>query len=588
MDDRASDIKPQVNGSCSWLPEHHDYKKWISSRRGLLWIKGKPGAGKSTLMKYCVQTVHAYSVANSSDDPFTVSFFFHGRGSALQKTPQGLFRSLSHQLLRQFPQHCSSIVKLFKKKNTDHGENKWNWHERELLEAINSSLLAILKEYSVRMFVDALDESGEDTAPELVRSFQQLYAKHDSASHSLSICFSCRHFPVIAPTNCISICVEDENQHMQDIAKYIQEELGAGDYGPELAGLQDDIFAQSQGVFQWVVLVIPRIISMYNRGESSRKIRAGLKKIPKELDKLYETTLDGLRLENPAQSLKLLQWICFALRPLTRAELCSAMNVDANSKLHSFSDYENMSDFIENNEQMQQQLRSLSGGLAEWKVHESSQQPIAQLIHQSVNDYLLDKGFKILIRSDPKLLDKSLANFVVGQAHLQLSRSCIRYISMDEILSSSLEDPQQLGRDFPLLEYATTNWIPHVEAVEREQISQEGLIRSFQWKSEQILHVWIDLSRKFAPSSKYTPALNSTLLHTASKHDLLTLVETILNLKDGRKVDINVRDSNKHTALHWAIDNGHEGIVKLLLENGAEAEGTYIPPVRKPNMRPIK
>jgi hypothetical protein len=197
------------------------------------------------------------------------------------------------------------------------------------------------------------------------------------------------------------------------------------------------------------------------------------------------------------------------------------MIVDANAKLHSFSDYENMSDFIEDNEQMQKQLRSLSGGLAEWKVHKSSQQPIAQLIHQSVNDYLLDKGFQILIQSDPKLLDKSLANVVVRQAHFRLSRSCIQYISMEEILSSSLEDGQQLRRDFPLLEYATMNWILHAEAVEREQISQGDLIQSFQWQSKQTLHVWIHLSGMFGWGSKYMATLNSTLLHIASRHGLL-------------------------------------------------------------------
>jgi hypothetical protein len=157
-------------------------------------------------------------------------------------------------------------------KNTDHGEGKWNWHELELLEIIRSSLRTILKEYSIRDFVDALDESGEDKAQELVLNFQQLYAMQDSAAHGLSIGFSCRHYPVIAPRSCKSVCVEDQKQHMQDIAKYTQENLSGIKEGPELSGLRDDLFVRSQGVFQWVVLVIPSIISMYNGGESTRKI----------------------------------------------------------------------------------------------------------------------------------------------------------------------------------------------------------------------------------------------------------------------------------------------------------------------------
>src|SRR5204862_6856092 len=88
-----------------------------------------------------------------------------------------------------------------------------------------------------------------------------------------------------------------------------------------------------------------------------------------------------------------------------------------------------LSDYVENDEQMEKQLRSLSGGLAEVK-----NEGVAQLIHQSVNDYLVNEGFQTL--------DSSLesADIAVGQGHIRLSRSCIQCIKMDEIGQCQLRE----------------------------------------------------------------------------------------------------------------------------------------------------
>jgi hypothetical protein len=241
-----------------------------------------------------------------------------------------------------------------------------------------------------------------------------------------------------------------------------------------LAGLQDDIFVQSQGVFQWVVLVIPRIIIIQNRGESTRKIRADLKKIPKDLHQLYETVLDDLKRKNPSQSLKLFQWIYFALRPFTRAELCSAINIDANIHLRSFSDCEETLGFIEDNEQMEKQLCFLSRGLAEWKHHEETGRIIMQPVHQSVKDYLVGQGFR---RFDNSL---DSPGRTLSSAHARLCRSCIVYFDIKEICASfyqlgplyqarsynkkkrlRLARRKALTKIHPLLFYALDSWIHH-------------------------------------------------------------------------------------------------------------------------------
>jgi len=43
------------------------------------------------------------------------------------------------------------------------------------------------------------------------------------------------------------------------------------------------------------------------------------------------------------------------------------------------------------------------------------------------------------------------------------------------------------------------------------------------------------------------------------------MVQTLL-----KEADIDVRDGSEQTALHWAAVNGHETVVRLLLEKDAD------------------
>jgi hypothetical protein len=118
MDLRQHGIAAECKGTCAWLLEHPKYRTWLKQFPGLLWIKGKPGAGKSTIMKYALREemkkqVREYTVA---------SFFFHGRGVSIQQTALGLFRSLLHQILTQIPSLLSEFQPIFQKKLETQGE----------------------------------------------------------------------------------------------------------------------------------------------------------------------------------------------------------------------------------------------------------------------------------------------------------------------------------------------------------------------------------------------------------------------------------------------------------------------------------
>jgi hypothetical protein len=48
MDMRCLDIKKEASNTCTWLLKNKAYQEWQDIPQGLLWIRGKPGAGRSS------------------------------------------------------------------------------------------------------------------------------------------------------------------------------------------------------------------------------------------------------------------------------------------------------------------------------------------------------------------------------------------------------------------------------------------------------------------------------------------------------------------------------------------------------------
>ncbi|CAH0021695.1 unnamed protein product [Clonostachys rhizophaga] len=101
MHSRYQDIAYPADTTCSWLFNHQLYQDWYSensdrNQSGLLWLKGKPGTGKSVIMKEAFrQAVRDQKTSNH----LTAAFFFGSRRTELPDSESILFRSLLHQLL---------------------------------------------------------------------------------------------------------------------------------------------------------------------------------------------------------------------------------------------------------------------------------------------------------------------------------------------------------------------------------------------------------------------------------------------------------------------------------------------------------
>ncbi|KAM6527505.1 hypothetical protein FSOLCH5_003571 [Fusarium solani] len=551
MDGRSNDIGIPAEGTCNWLLGHKTYTSWAYCNRGLLWIKGKPGSGKSTLLKYALGECSSFY----GKEVITVSFFFHGRGHELQRTPLGLFRSLLHQLLKRVPDALPDLIDYFKEKRKTEGEpgEKWQWHLQPLQVFLESSLSRILKTFPVILFIDALDECGQQSAVELIAYLERLLSGLPPTTSRFGICFSCRHFPILHLDSGSTIVLDTVNT--QDIVTFVQAECSTRSLDADVGRL---ILSRAQGSFLWAHLVLKKVHLLQLQGESTGKLKAEVKRIPQDLNDLYEELIKDV--EYPSSTLKLMQWICFSMRPLTTDELRWAMAVDSECTHKSLDESQRSDDFI-TDDKIDRRITSLSCGLAE--IVQSGNAHVVQFIHQSVKEYFVEKGLSALDKSanpDP----------VVGIAHHRLSRTCIRYLAMEEIGGLASREPYRLKSSFPFLHYATTSWVAHTKRSDARSIPQEDLLEYFAWPSNALVERWVHLYRILGRYSDDYPAEGTSLVHVMSRYGVVGPLRAIVRRADS--IDFDTKDGDGRTPLSYAAEDGHEAVVRLLLKRGAHTE----------------
>jgi predicted ATPase len=90
-----------------------DFVTWLREGDGIYWINGKAGSGKSTLMRYIYEdprTQEHLKVWAGETPVHTPMFFFWWRGTKLQKSQDGLLRSLLYAVLQQTPEFVPFVL----------------------------------------------------------------------------------------------------------------------------------------------------------------------------------------------------------------------------------------------------------------------------------------------------------------------------------------------------------------------------------------------------------------------------------------------------------------------------------------------
>ncbi|OBT84698.1 hypothetical protein VE02_06122 [Pseudogymnoascus sp. 03VT05] len=242
-----------------------------------------PGSGKSTLVSFIYEEFRE-NISLSRE--VVLDYFFHSRGSILQKTRVGMFRTLLHQLYDQVHFIRPKIQMIFKEKDRfGNAGAGCEWHPKECEHLFSEAIVCAAQSKNVTLFVDALDEAGPDGI-DLASYFHELNAKLRAGHCNARICISCRKYPVIAPNVSLKVYVEKENGG--DIQRYVERKFGSEiqSHGMAMSAqgefnkLQTAVVARSQNTFQWASLVVPLIIKLRRDGQSLAYIMKELNNVP--------------------------------------------------------------------------------------------------------------------------------------------------------------------------------------------------------------------------------------------------------------------------------------------------------------------
>jgi ankyrin repeat protein len=549
---RRMTIKKAYGKTCKWLLKTSEYVSWLddaklSEHHGFLWIKGNPGTGKSTIMKFALADTQ-----KTMRDRTFLSFFFNARGDDLEKSTIGMYRSLLFQLLEQVPelQHV-----LDQPLWTTRGHYNWSI---ELLEELFEQAIQGLRQNSVICFIDALDECAEKEIRRMISFFERLGDLANSLDIRFHVCLSSRHYPYITITTGLSLVLEVQEGHSQDIINYVGSELKIG-HSKIADEIRSQLREKSSGVFMWVVLVVDILNTEYDGGRIY-KLRQRLRDIPSDLHKLFHDILTRDSL-NRDQLILCVQWVLFARQPLTPEQLYFAIlsGVEPEELSSCHSDETTLDDikrFI---------LRS-SKGLAEIT---KSKSPNVQFIHESVRDFFL-KG------NDVGTLWDELGNNFLGQSHEKLKQCCLRYMSINTATHLDLSKPlpkassedaatlrQSAAKAFPFLEYTVHHVLYHANAAENSGVAQQEFIQEFQLSITK----WIELDNLFEKHEIRRHTSQATLLYILAENNMSSLIM----LHPRNLLYLDVEDERYGVPLFAALATGSyeacRTFLKLELEN---------------------
>ena len=158
-----------------------------------------------------------------------------------------------------------------------------------------------------------------------------------SSQIHFQVYLSSRHYLYISIRNEIQLILEDQKNHIQNIARYLNSELKAK-RSKQFEAIQNEILKRSSEIFLWVALVVQILNKEYDHDRVHTLWRR-LREIPDGLDKLFEEILTRDR-ENMKELVLCLQWILYTKRPLKREEIYHAILSETDSEALSISNSE--------------------------------------------------------------------------------------------------------------------------------------------------------------------------------------------------------------------------------------------------------
>ena len=403
---RFENIEPAYCETYNWLFEHQvGFEDWLEGKNSsnIYWVQGKPGSGKSTVMKFAISHHLTRKLLSKYNDSFWVvaGFFFHDRGTTVQKSAEGFLREVLYQLIHHQKQLFVIVYSVFAKILQQKGHSTNNsqsladgWTLKVLRDALELIGRKSTNEVNICLFVDALDEH-DGNHRELILILRNIAQLTANPAFRVRLALAGRPENVFktAFQGCPGFAIHEYTT--DDIRHYAEDRIKADmpgelsiEYEEGLKPLVENIVRKAQGVFLWVRLVVDEIVEGVCEGDTTEELMTLLSTIPTELGELYKRALRRssrgsleASTRNRSEAYVMFQIATCARDPFSLYEFLAATHFLTTGR-GTYPDLGRLSD-----EQLERRLNSRSAGLLEVPKDYSKTRPIHSSNSQRIPDH---------------------------------------------------------------------------------------------------------------------------------------------------------------------------------------------------------
>jgi len=390
-DDMMIQESTKLPGSCEWIATKDFYQSWkASTDSSVLWIRGRPGVGKSVLSSHIISDLRR----QDSD----CCFFFFQAGDNVKSSANACLRSMARQMALRHPvirERLSAIASDWKDNPIDKLDSHSVWRKIFL-----SGILKVTPTRPQFWVIDAMDECKG--AAEML-AFLTRIQEH----WPLSILVTSRDImdvPQIGATtkNDVYSYTISEQDSLQDISILLQANMAylpcpASETWPTPEAIAAHILERSSGCFLWTSIICSELLQVTSETEITKVMES----TPSDMDAVYRGILDKLEVARfgKAAAKAFIAWTTYAFRPLSVAEIQTPIEMDINDKI----------------DDVQRTISRCCGSLVYVDQHDK-----VQLVHLTAREFFTRKGAE--------------SEFVLTKAegHRRLAMVCLRFLLRQE------------------------------------------------------------------------------------------------------------------------------------------------------------
>ena len=536
--------------TCTWIRDDETYQSWLQDRMQFLWITGKPGTGKTIFSLFLTEELE---FATQSKDDEHVIYCFCTYRDGNRNNAVYVLRTLIWQVLRKRTELCRHLSTFFD--TSEHTQQSLS--SRDTLWRILSNVLQDPRNGKVFCVLDGLDECDDDSPAWLARKFGDFYSKNEVRKRSLNVVLLSRPDILELATHAspaqIDLGEENEDKVRADLEKYVSDRIQKLPCLERAeAGFQDRIRKElldgAQGTFLWVSSVMTDL----KKERTPTGVLQRLRSFPNELTGIFNRILRRIEPDRREAVASIFRWVTLAVEPVSFEELAAATNIkdaDTIDRARVIRDHVTMCDNF---------LQNRNG--------------VVTFMHKSARDYLLQEG---------AIVDEDLKIFCIEpeEGHLGMAMKCLESIGESHLQNQALmlRDDKR-WKNPPLLTYAVLHWPVHARCAGERGLE---LFKSPSFaihKKRKLAENWWQSYISRGKGEEWEQGKALSPFHVACRFGIEVWVRALIEgCKTERKPEAAVRqivndpDTSGVSPLTWAIIGKHEGVARLLLNNGANA-----------------